>query len=98
MPARYVIEKSCRCGDRTYTGPTWEMAGLIPPTLQNGMERHDNYYYADKDVAQKYADILTEANPVGFVVVKIDEHGKSETTRYFDKHGYEELLDAKTIS
>lgn len=66
---RYVIIKSSRAGsNRTYTGPSWEMAVLIPPTLQARMARHDDYFYSDKEEAQKYADLLSEANPVGFYV------------------------------
>jgi hypothetical protein len=66
---KYVVVKASRRGsNRTYTGLTWESAGLMPPTLAVGMERHDLYLYDNREVAEDYAKTLSTVNPVGFVV------------------------------
>lgn len=66
---KYVIVKSSRRGsNRTYTGPTWESAGLMPPTLASGVDRHDLYLYDSREVAEDCANTLSTFNPVGFVV------------------------------
>lgn len=66
---KYVVVKtSRRAANRTYTGITWEQAGLIPPTIASGMPRHGLYLYDSRDVAEDYAKILSTVNPVGFVV------------------------------
>lgn len=67
-PARYIIVKNGRIAERTYTGPSWEEAGLQPPTLGNGMARHADYFYTDRQTAQDDADKLSAVNPVGFFV------------------------------
>lgn len=71
---KYVIVKSSKRGaNRTYTGPTWEMAGITPPTEQKGMNRHDLFLYDSKDKAQYWADRLSVVNPVGFIVEEYQE-------------------------
>jgi hypothetical protein len=56
----YVIVKSSRKGsNRTYTGTTWNKAGLgIPP---------EDTVYDDLEQAEKLAQKLSEHNPVGLV-------------------------------
>jgi hypothetical protein len=69
---KYIIEKSCRANTgRTYTGPTWELAGLISPTLRKGMDRHADYFYENKVDALREADILSGYNPAGFRVEEV---------------------------
>lgn len=71
---KYVVVKSSRRGsNRTYTGPSWEMAGMLPPTIATGMERHDLYLYESQDVANDHAQTLSTVNPVGFVVEEYQE-------------------------
>lgn len=66
---KYVVVKASRRGsNRTYTGPSWERAGMLPPTEATGMERHDLYLYDSLDVAEDHAKTLSTVNPVGFVV------------------------------
>lgn len=65
----YVIVKRSRKGaNRTYTGETWELAGLVLPTIQNGLARHDLIVFTDYNVALHLAQKLSEFNPVGFIV------------------------------
>ena len=68
MTEKWVIFKSSRLGaNRTYTGITWEKAGLVPPTLASGIPRHNLFTYNDFEEAKKFAEILSRYNPVGFV-------------------------------
>lgn len=71
---KYVVVKSSRRGsNRTYTGPSWENAGMFPPTIATGMQRHDLYLYDKLEVAEAHAQILSSVNPVGFVVEEYKE-------------------------
>lgn len=66
---KYVVVKSSRRGNnRTYTGTGWERAGTQPPTLRNGLSRHENFCYDNYDEAQADADMLSKHNHLGFVV------------------------------
>ena len=65
----FVIVKTSRRGaNRTYTGSTWEQAGMAPPTLSSNKQRHDLFVYRNRKLAQEDAEILSKFNPVGFVV------------------------------
>jgi hypothetical protein len=66
---RYVVVKTSRSGsNRTYTGPTWEEAGMLPPTVHKGLDRHALYLFKKFKGAEKIAKRLSEFNPVGFMV------------------------------
>jgi len=59
---RYIVTKSTRNSNRTYTGPTWNKAKIVHLMQETWTDRHQ---------AQKVAKILTEHNPVGFIVKKL---------------------------
>lgn len=62
----YTIQKNSRSDPtrkESYTGPTWDQAGLRPLYLKQ---------YWDYELAYDIANRLSCVNPVGFVVVKVE--------------------------
>lgn len=75
---KYVVVKASRRGsNRTYTGPSWEAAGMVPPTTASGMERDGLYLYDNQAVADDHARTLSSVNPVGFVVEEYKEENET---------------------
>ena len=62
---RYIIHKSSRAlVKRTYSGPTWDVAGL---------RVYYREYYTDRKLATSLAYILSCSNPVGFTVSVVNK-------------------------
>lgn len=61
----------------SYTGPAWEKAGLVCPTVrgvagpEKNRRRHDDYYYETAEEAQRDADALNRA--VGKIQFTVQE-------------------------
>lgn len=64
MQMKYIITKSSRKGSgRMYTGITWKNAGLDAPEEES--------YFEDYEQAKSFAQMLSQHNPVGFIVAEL---------------------------
>lgn len=62
----YVIHKSTRPPHTiSYAGPAW-----MHPSMRNVVYK---YFYENREEAERVAKMLTEENPVGFIVSLIEK-------------------------